>query len=227
MNIRPAKLTLALMSVALAGGAILLPAPAVTAPQAYEVSEEWQLEVELGEPRPIYVNVPGQNRPVLYWFLPFTVTNRTGEDQLFVPEISLYTNTGQLLRAGAGVNPAAFQQIKKIYNNPLLQDVMGLTGKILQGADNAKDGVAIFSNFDPEANGFTIFFGGLSGDTVTVKLPSPVKVEVVKPDGTVETVTRDRVTLAKTLQLQYSLAVGPNNRIQAKPQLLRRDWVMR
>jgi hypothetical protein len=227
MNIRPANVTIVLMSLVLAGGALLLPSPAVTAPQAYEVSEEWQLDVELGQPRAIYVSVPGQDRPVLYWFLPFTVTNRTGEDQLFVPEISLYTNTGQLLRAGAGVNPAAFQKIKKIYNNPLLQDVMGLTGKILQGADNAKDGVAIFSNFDPEATSFTIFFGGLSGDTVTIKLPSPVKVQVVKPDGTTQTVTRDRVTLAKTLQLQYSLAVGPNSRGNAKPQLLRRDWIMR
>jgi hypothetical protein len=196
-------------------------------PQPNEARVAWQLDLRYSKPRPIYVKVPGKSGPQLFWYFTFTVTNRTGEDRQFAPEILLYTHTGQMLRAGQGVNPIVFQHIKKLHNNPLLRDLVGITGKMLQGQDNARDGVAIFRDFDPEAARFDIFIGGLSGETATVQLPAPIKVRQIGPGGKEVTVEKKAITLAKTLDLTYRIGTETRNRIDATVQLLGKRWVMR
>lgn len=201
--------------------------PAQTAPQPNEAQVAWQLEIDYQTPQPILVKLPGESRPRLYWYMLFTVTNRTGEDRIFAPEIVLYTQTGKMVRAGEGVNPVAFDHIKRLHNNPLLTDLIGMTGKLLQGQDNAKDGVAIFRDFDPEAAQFDIFFGGLSGETAVVKLPVPIEVTEIGEDGKLQKVQRDSIVLSKTLKLTYGLGVEAASRAYAKVNFLEQGWVMR
>jgi hypothetical protein len=215
--------------IALAGLLLgtLLTGPTVGAPEPSQAQIEWQLDFVYKTPKPIFVKVPGKAEPQLFWFMVYKVTNRTGEDRFFVPDIVLYTNTGQIRRAGQGVNVAVYEHIKQLLNEPLLRDNVGMTGKMLQGADNAKHGVAIFTDFDPKAAGFDIFVGGLSGEFAVVNLPTPIEVTEVNADGEEQTVTKSSVVLGRTLKLSYGIRTEARSRIEAKPELKDKTWVMR
>lgn len=206
---------------------VVLVGPSVCAPKPSQAPIEWEIDFEHATPKPIYVKIPGQTQAELYWFMVYKVTNRTGEDRFFVPDIVMYTATGQILQAGQGVNVTVYEQIKKLLNEPLLQDSVGMTGKLLQGADNAKLGVAIFKDFGPKAAAFDIFVGGLSGEYATVELPTPIEVTQITVDGEPRTVTKTSVILGKTLKLAYSIRTEARSRIDAKPQLDEKVWVMR
>ncbi len=199
--------------------------PAMTAPEPNEAPMTWEFDIRYETPQPIMVQVPGENQPQRFWYFLYTVTNRSGEDREFVPEITLYTNTGQVVPAGQGVNPVVYQRIKQIINDPLLTDTLGITGKMLQGEDNAKTAVAIFRDFDPKAASFTIFFGGLSGETAEVHLPTPIQLPDPLEEGKmIETST---VMLSKTLSLAYNVGTEAKGRTKAEVRLIDKIWVMR
>lgn len=187
----------------------------------------WELEFKHEALQSIRVVPPGETQPQTFWYLLWTVTNRSGADQLFVPDFILYTDTGQILRAGMGVPRAVFTAIKKRHNNPLLNNLADITGRILQGSDNAKDGVAIWTDYDPAARDFDIFVGGLSGERARVKLPAPITVEEKGDDGKLHEVVKHEVVLAKTLRLAYRLLGEAESRLGKEPTLTETEWVMR
>lgn len=202
--------------------------PAQTAaPEPAEISPSWALDIRFEKPRSIRVQVPGEDEPRRFWFLRYVVTNQTGEDRIFVPEFVLYTDTGQILRAGQNAPSAVFDKLKGIYNDPLLKDLTGMTGKILQGEDNSKRGVAIFPDFDPKAGAFDLFIGGLSGESVTVELLEPIEVTEYDERGEKVSVEKTSVVLSKTLHLRYEVPGSAAHRGQTQPKLVEKDWVMR
>ncbi|MBN1553463.1 MAG: hypothetical protein JXA11_01865 [Phycisphaerae bacterium] len=209
----------------LATPAVWFVAPAITAPEPNEAPVDWEIDIRYETPRAILVDVPGEAPPRRYWYFLYTVTNRSGEDHQFVPEIALYTNTGELVPSGKDVHPLVFQTIKSQRNNPLLRDTVGITGKLLQGEDNAKTGVAIFRDFDPAAASFTIFFGGLSGETAVIHLPEPIRLPDPLEEG--KTIETSKVTLSKTLALTYNVGAEAQSRTRADLRLVRKTWVMR
>ncbi len=187
------------------------------------VTNSWQLEFEYEPPQSINIRLPGEKTKQTYWYMVYTVTNRTGADRRFLPEFVMYTDTGQILRAGKGVPVALFEHIKSEQRNPLLLDMGSVVGKLLQGEDNAKDGVAIWKDFDPKARSFDIFAGGVCGEKVTIDLPTPIK----RKNAAGEVVTKRKVTLLKTLKLTYAIPGEAAARPRTKPQLVRKGWVMR
>ncbi len=205
----------------------VLAGPALTAPKPSELPTSWELNVKLGQPRLVKLTLPGYDKQQRFWYMTYTVTNRTGADRLFIPEFVLYTDTGKILRGGQRVPTAAFNAIKKMLNNPLLKDATAATGKLLQGADNARDSIAIWREFDPKAGAFDIFFGGLSGETVEVKLPAKIQVTEIDSRGKVVKVTKDRIILSKTMQLSYSIPGEAAARVYTNPEFLSKRWVMR
>lgn len=196
------------------------------APKPAPVPTAWQLDIEYKTPQAIQVTLPGE-KPAVYWYMVYKVTNHTGADQLFVPEFVLYTRTGQVLRSGQGVPADVFAEIQKVTNNPLLRDAVGMTGKLLQGDDNAKTGLAIWRDFDPKAGWFDVFIGGLSGETKDMPLPTPIQATVVDNEGKTTTVTKNSVVLAKTLQLSYKIAGEASSRTTVQAEPVKSDWVMR
>jgi hypothetical protein len=196
-------------------------------PKPLTVPQQWQFEIELGDFRPIAVRPPGKKEDQIFWYLRYTVTNRSGEDRIFVPEIILYTDTGEVIRAGKQTPLAVFDKVKALYNDPLMKAPSAMTGKLLQGEDNAKGSVAIWPDFDPNAGKVSVFFCGLSGETVSVKLPAPITV--VEPDwrGEEHTVTKDKLLLVKTLELQYAIPGEKAARRFLAPKLVKQQWVMR
>lgn len=203
---------------------------AQTAPKPSIIPVSWQLEIKVERPQPIEVFFPGQAKPKLYWYLRYTLINNTGRDQIFVPNFLLYTETGQTILAGKKIPLLVFQNIKKRHNQPLLQTRTNMTGKILQGLDNAKQGVAIWPDFDPVAGKFDVFIGGISGETVEVTLPKPVVVteKVISGNKRItKKVRKSKVTLHKVLHISYSISGEAAARISTIVQILSKTWLMR
>jgi len=196
-------------------------------PQPSVASLSWQLDFTHEAPRSISLRLPGREETKSYWYSLFTVTNRTGADQIFVPDFVLYTDTGKIVRAGDGVPGAVFEAIQKRHNNPLLVDLAAATGKILQGEDNAVDSVAIWREFDPKARAFDLFVGGLSGEHLRVPLPVPIKVTVANEKGNKVQVLKTEVVLYKCLHVSYRLPGEAAARSRTAPEAVKRRWVMR
>jgi hypothetical protein len=200
-----------------------------TAPKPSDIPVSWELEFKFDVPRPIRLEVPGQNQPATFWYMEYTVTNRTGNEQDFMPVFVLYTDTGQVLRAGQGVPGSVFQEIKATLGRPLLMDQADLSSKpLLRGENNARKGVMIFTDIDPKAGAFDIFIGGLSGEMVKIRPPNPVPT-ITYDDRTdkMKTEMVSEIVLVKTLQLSYSLPGEAAARFKTKAERTKMQWVMR
>ena len=196
-------------------------------PKPLIVPLEWEFKIELGELRPIAVRLPDKNTDQVFWYLRYTVTNKSDKDHIFVPEFVLYTDTGQVIRSDKKTPGTVFDKVTKLYNDPLMKAPSAMTGKLLQGQDNAKSSVAIWPDFDPNAGQVSIFVGGLSGETKSISLPSPITVVQTDWRGREKTVTKDRLLLVKTLDLQYDIPGEKSARRFLAPRLVKKRWVMR
>ena len=213
------------------------PGSAMTAPKPSTIPVAWEIEFDSLAPRAIMVQPEGESHPRLFWYVKYTVTNHyrdkkgQPQDLIYTPSFTLYTDTGEVVKANMALPEAVYRQIVKIENDPLMISPAGMVGKdikLLHGDDNAKTSVAIWPDFDPKAGKFDIFVGGLSGENRTVVLQEPV-TETRKDTitGEATTVTVDKIVLVKTLQLTYSIPGEASARRQTPPTLVEKKWVMR
>lgn len=157
-------------------------------PEPSIVPKSWDLDFKVTKSDTIRMRLPGQDEKKLFYYITYTVTNKTGKDQMFIPVASMFTNRGHLLTSGRGVHPAVFKEIKKRLDNPLLMSPTQVVGKILQGRDHAKDGVFIWPvPEDKDIDLLRVFISGLSGESYKAKDP----------------VTDQEYTLWKTIMLEY------------------------
>jgi hypothetical protein len=87
-----------------------------------------------------------------YWYFTYTVTNRTGKDQLWAPSMVLFTDTGEILQAGRDVPTQITESLLKLLGNTLMQDQNDVIGDILQGKENAKEGLVIWPARNTKVN---------------------------------------------------------------------------
>ncbi len=179
-------------------------------PEPSLIPKSWELEFKPQVPRAIAVrDLDGQTR--WYWYLPYMVTNTTGEDQLFVPEFVVLTDQGDLVRAGRNVPAKVYEAIDRKMGNPLLENPTRATGRLLQGKDHARESVAIWPAGEGNVDVLTIFVGGLSGETAVVKNPTG----------------GEDVLVQKSLMLTYEL---PGNPATPQDQVVTpkaKEWIMR
>ena len=207
---RPLLASLMAMALMTAAGAALVntqPA-AHAAPQPSAVPISWELNIKHGPIERLQLTTGG--KPKTYWYMRYTVVNNTGKDILFTPDFQLMTDTGQVQEAYKDVPKDVIGKIKELYNNSLLQSPTNIVGKLLQGEDNAKDGVIVFGDVDVDARDFKVFIAGLSGETAEVKNP----------------ITGKAVVLQKTLVLDY-VVPGQAIGIDPQPQYKGASWVMK
>ena len=182
------------------------------APEPSLASKSWQLSFGHGVPLRMTVvcKKNGQPKLMTYWLFTYSVANNTGKDIYFNPRFDLVTDTGRIIPATVTTTPAMLAKIRSFTGNPFIINPMLITGRLLQGADNAKDGVAVFAGLTSKDRGFRIYVSGLSGETAVQTDP----------------LTGGHVILHKTLELHYST---PGEAINAKPTiiLLGTRWVMR
>lgn len=219
------RFRLAALTVLLMLGGMLIPSDvSAIVPRPTQKPRTWQLDFEFHDLQAIRASVPGQAART-YWYIRYKAINRTGDDRPLNLSASLYSETGKLMRANRDVPFQVYTAVKKLHNDPLLQWTP--LGKILQGEDNAERGVFIWPDFDPKAGTVDIFIEGLSGDTVTLKLPTPIKKTVPAGRGKTKEVVQKTIQLKKTLHLQYTVVGDAETRHQNDPTRTRSRWIMR
>lgn len=187
------------------------------------VPRSWELDFRFLDPQRITLTLPGDSKPTTYWYLLYIAVNNTGQDIKFYPTFDLVTNTLQVVRGGDEISPLVVDAIRARHKKqyPFFVDPMKASGLLLQGVDNARVSAAVFRNFDPQANRFTIYVGGLSGELQ--RLPNPA-FEPNKPES--DSNLRFFV-LRKALGITYDLPGDVHSRKQAAPTRVKREWVMR
>lgn len=198
-------------------------------PSPYPIS--WELEFQHDKPKRIVVQVPGQGARA-YWYMTYTVANKTDEDRMFLPLFEMVTRDGKVIRSERGVPPRVFEEIKRQERAkyPFLEPPYKAPGALRVGEDQAKDNVAIWPEPMSEMGSFSIYVSGLSGETVTMKMVNGAPVKVNSENIALELKgvdPKDVVILRKTLQLNhviYGDEVSPGrDEVNVKPQA----WVMR
>src|SRR5438270_6135421 len=122
----------------------------------------WQLKFEHSAPKRIVVRSPGAVNPAAYWYMTFTVTNNTTEEQRFLPVFEMLTNDGTVIRSDREIPAGVFDEIKKRERRKTLEPMEKIAGRLLIGDDQARDGVAIWKEPSTRMGTFHIFVGGLS-----------------------------------------------------------------
>lgn len=180
------------------------------APEPEIVPSAYQLEFDYQTPRPIAIRSP-QGNIEWYWYLPYTVTNNTGGDHLYIPDVTVSYDDGVILTAGADIPSSVFKAIQKKERNPLLLSPLQVVGELLQGKDFAKSSVAIWPHFGPNVKEMRIFVAGLSGETAKLTVKDK----------------KEPVLLRKTRMLIYDV---PGTNAHPQEQVLKRKtdtWIMR
>lgn len=180
------------------------------APEPDAVPRRWELQVDSSELRLVTIDVPNLG-PRKYLYMTFKATNNSGQDMLFAPSFELSDGEGRVYRSGRDVPLFVTQQLLASTQNPFIQDQIGIIGEFLQGAENAKDGLAIWpvDGFSPAQ--LTVYAAGFSGETKTV----------TSPDG------KSKFVLRKTLRLEFQTPgdlATPSS--EAYP-VAARGWIMR
>ncbi len=202
--------------------------PAFPTPSPYPVS--WQFDFTHSKPERLVVEVPGEPVPRAFWYMAYTVTNNTSQERPFLPAFDLLAEDGRLIRSNAGLHPSVFQAIQRRTGLKFLEPQAAITGRLLLGPDQARDGVAIWPEPTPEMGKFSIFIGGLSGESaVLIKQGNdlvPVKeVGALNPDQ-----RKELIVLRKALQLNYYIRgdeVYPGEDFVDNAPGDRERWVMR
>jgi hypothetical protein len=198
-------------------------APPASQPMPAIVSTSWTLKLKFQDPQRVSVIEPGQQSPVVYWYMLYALENTSGREVDFYPSVEVVTDTLQIVRSERGVSPEAYQAVARRANDPALLPPEKIAGRIIVGKDRARHGVAIWKDFDPRAKGFTVYFSGLSGEIARWKNPA---FDAEKPEGPRN---QKYFLLRKTLAIPYVLAGSESTRGTAVPRRLadKQAWVMR
>lgn len=198
-------------------------------PQPAPRADSWEIELEALAPRRI--DVGGDS----YWYVVYTAINRSTNTQRFFPTFQVVTDDLRVVSTEIGVSPAVFAAVRErhVGTHRFLTHPTAAIGDLLPGRDHARESVAIWRASQITGNAFSIFVGGLSGETRLVRNPAfdPAKPEAQRVMvGDVERdveVNPRYFTIRKTLELRYLLRAGPGLRGMVSPELERERWVMR
>jgi len=182
-------LCLAFLATFIGVGPAAVQAKQFPEPNIYPIS--WELTFKHKQPRRIVVGTTP------YWYLTYSVINKTGQEQVFRPDFQMVTNDAKVIKSDREIPAEAFQRIKSVEGNRFLQPASEIGGPIHVGDDQAKDGVAIWKEPTARMGSFKIFVGGLSGEFVILK--DDQDKPMIDPQ------TKTPVIVRKTLELDYAV----------------------
>jgi hypothetical protein len=207
-----------------------------TGPQPSPTPIAWEFDFQFLDPERIELQLPGSDRPEVYWYMVYTVVNRTGRTQPFAPMFQVVTADLRVLDTDLGVSPLVFDAIAARHHvtHEYLVEPIKAWGPLLTGDDNARESVAIWRQVDLTLNDFAVYVAGLSGETRFVTNPAynpqaPATVKVTGTDGREREVATNpkHFTLRKTLEIRYTLPGSPRTGFRAVPERGLTRWVMR
>ena len=198
------------LAVGTAGVAHAYPEPAIS-------PVSWELDFEYRTPQRIVL--PDSNgQPQAFWYMIYTVTNNTDEEQLFLPVIELVSRDGTVLPANFNIPGSVHQAIDERTTSLNLATPKEITGLLRVGEDQAKSSVAIWREPTVEMGTFDIFVEGLSGEFATLK------------DAQGQPLTNSQgqpIIVRKTLQLTYKVRGDEYFPAQDQAVKVKDDWIMR
>lgn len=204
---------IALSGLAAGAGLLALPATTLAAPEPDPVPKRWELNITPGPLRVMTVDTP-ETGPRSYFYFTYKAVNNSGDDLLFAPSFQLSTDEGDLLSPGRDVPLAVTDEILRRLDNPFLKDQINVIGQIMQGEENAKEGLVVWPVPDFDVNQIAIYCRGFSGETKSITVPLA--------DGGAR-----QITFSKQYMLRYSVPgeIDPNS---PEPfQVTERRWIMR
>jgi hypothetical protein len=160
------------------------------APEPDPVPRKWQLDVQLGDLRLAVVDVAGTG-PKAFFYFTYKVVNNSGTDVLLAPAWDLATSDGRIVRSGRNVPASVTKTLLERFSSPYLEDQISIIGVLMQGEENAKDGLVVFSADDIRLDEVSIFGAGFSGENKPVEVLNAASGQ------------RERVMLRKTLMARY------------------------
>jgi hypothetical protein len=187
--------------------AVTICAVAAGYPKPAPVPFRWELEFDSGDLRLYTDESTGSH----YWYFTYTITNRTGKDQLWAPSFVLFTDAGEILHAGRDVPTRITEDILALLGNELLEDQNEIIGDILQGKENAREGLVVWPARKTDITELSLFVAGISGETARVKNP----------------LNGREVILRKTLQRDYLIPGNPVARGSKPIELVEQTWILR
>lgn len=179
-------------------------------PEPAAAQRSWQLEFEAQAPQPIAV-ADNSGRVRWYWYICYKVVNHTGQDRMFIPDVTVATDQGDIISAGRNIPARVFTAIKQRVGNPLLENPTQMVGRLLQGEDYARESVAIWPDPGPDVDEIRVFFEGWSGETAQVTNP----------------LTNKPVLMRKTLMRVYQMPGKPATPQDQTVVAAEERWVMR
>ena len=183
-------------------------------PEPDPLPKRWQLDIDVGPLRVAMVDIEG-HEPQVYDYMTYRVTNNSGQDLQFAPIFELGTDEGELFRAGRDVPRAVRLELLDRLGNPLLEDQIAILGTLLQGKENAKDGLVVWPVGDMDIDEVSVYATGFSGETARIELPDPESGE------------KREIVLRKTYMVQYD--IPGSLELRGSEPLKPRDerWIMR
>jgi hypothetical protein len=158
------------------------------------------------------VETAGVKATRTYAYLTYKVTNTSGQDLLFAPSFELALGgSGEPIRSGRNVPADITKKLIEKCQNPFLQDQISVLGNLLQGSENAKEGLVAWLLEDFKPQKIAIYGAGFSGETVNITPPGAT----------------DKVLLRKTLSLNYELTGELTKRGDRPIDVAEQRWVMR
>ncbi len=185
----------------------------------------WELDFQHGMPSRIMVRVPGSDAPKAFWYMPFTVTNNTGDEQQFLPVFELVDDKGNVHRSDQDIPKQVFEAVKMREGKKLMEPLAKVSGRLLAGPDQARDSVAIWPEPLERMGTFSIFVSGLSGEAVWFK--DGQETPLAKADWVKTKPEEAGNILRKTLQID--IQVPGDEFYQGRDQVIKKgeSWVMR
>lgn len=185
-------------------------------PEPDPIPRRWELDVKVGPLRLETVTDRLGNFRV-YAYMTYMVTNNSGTDLLFAPSFEMATDEGQLGRSGRGVPSEVTAQLIASQENELLMDQNSIIGPLLQGEENAREGLVVWPLGDLNIGEIQVYLAGFSGETKTIQVYDP------------GTKTRVPMVLRKTLQMRYPVSgeLDPKDSTPLIPVETRGKWILR
>jgi hypothetical protein len=123
----------------------------------------WVLDFAFKPLRIQTVEVDNKRRQIHYLY--YRVVNRTGKPRMFVPQFIMVNEQGKKIEDGVVPQAISLIQAREDGTIPLLGavNIMGIIPpSTKQNVDDAVYGVAVWENWDPKADRYSIYVRGLS-----------------------------------------------------------------
>jgi hypothetical protein len=170
-------------------------------PNIYPLS--WSLKFQHSIPQRIVMPAVGQASPKAFWYITYTVTNKTDREQMWLPTFEFMTEEGKVIQSDGKTIPGkVFEAIKEREKKTFLEPANKVSGTLRIGDAEAKESAAIWEEPEAELGHFSIFVSGLSGEVRQFKKVDGNLVEL-KTGAEFKEAGDNLVILRKTLQLNF------------------------